>query len=393
MKDFIIKKIPLMSAVVLLVFLVGLSSLNKKEDQRHAKASAAIKTEEVRGVWVTYMDLDMSGTDRDYNSFKEKFKHIADTAKKDGFNTLIVHTRPFCDAIYKSKYFPFSHIISGEQGKDASYDALKFAVDYTHRIGLKIEAWVNPYRVRSDPSLTLSKNNPYIKDPSLGVKVGKEIILNPALPKVKELIKNGIRELAENYNIDGVQFDDYFYPPNVRESFDKEQYSRYRQKAKRPLSLKEWRKANVNTLVADCHAILHKNGKTFGISPQGNLDNNEGLYADVKSWCEYSGYVDYICPQLYFSLENPALKFGDALKSWLKLSFSKDVTLYVGLSGYKTGTDLDSGTWQSSDSILKTELKQLRAHGVRGFMLYSYADLEDKRAAKEVSNLIDGIKG
>ena len=126
----------------------------------------------------------------------------------------------------------------------------------------------------------------------------------------------------------------------------------------------------------------------FGISPQGNLENNAELFADVKSWCGQRGYIDYICPQIYFSLENPALGFEDALNDWLKLDFAKGVKLYVGLAGYKAGTDDDEGTWEYYDDTLFKEYKILKKNNnISGFMLYSYSSLIDEAAEKEIKNL------
>ncbi|MBR1731894.1 MAG: family 10 glycosylhydrolase, partial [Ruminococcus sp.] len=198
----------------------------------------------------------------------------------------------------------------------------------------------------------------------------------------------GIKEIVSKYDVDGVQFDDYFYPTD-KESFDKKQYQSYKKKLKtNALPLGEWRMANVNILISDCYSICHKYGKLFGISPQGNITNDYGMYADVKSWCSKYGYVDYVCPQLYYSLKNPALTFSDALNEWQSLDFDNSVSLYIGIAGYKTGTDSDSGTWENSSNILQKELKLIRKQKLNGFMFYSYADLVRKEAEKEVSNLI-----
>lgn len=396
MKNKIVNNIPIIISVCLLLVLVAISNIDREKQPEKKKASEAIQTvavskEEMRGVWVTYMDLDMSGTDYTYKSFKAKFNKIADTAKKDKFNTLVVQVRPFSDSLYKSEYYPCSHILSGKQGKNIEYDALKYMVEYSHKIGLKIHAWVNPYRVKHKDGVALSKDNPYVKDKSLGVKIKGNIYLNPSLKKVRTLIENGVREIIKKYDVDGVQFDDYFYPTD-KKSFDSKQYKSYKKKHKEnALPLDEWRMANVNVLVADCFGICHKYGKIFGISPQGNIENDYSMYADVKSWCSQYGYIDYICPQLYYSLNNPALSFKDALYMWENLDYNKDVKLYIGLAGYKAGTDADSGTWKNKNNILKKELKLIRKNNINGVIFYSYADLLSKKAEKEVKNLIDEL--
>ncbi|MGN1051002.1 MAG: family 10 glycosylhydrolase, partial [Acutalibacteraceae bacterium] len=150
-----------------------------------------------------------------------------------------------------------------------------------------------------------------------------------------------------------------------------------------------WRNNNVNKLIATTYEIIKNTNPNveFGISPQGNIDNNKNLYADVKSWCEISGYVDYICPQIYFSLDNPALNFEDCLASWQNLNFAENVKLYVGLAGYKAGTNKDKGTWLDNDDILKNEYEITKDKNIDGIMLYSFEALENKTAKKELLNL------
>ena len=134
--------------------------------------------------------------------------------------------------------------------------------------------------------------------------------------------------------------------------------------------------------------IDESNNIVFGISPQGNIDNNKKLYADVKSWCNCRGFVDYICPQIYFSTENPALTFEDALESWSTLDYDENVKLYVGLAGYKAGTDDDEGTWAESSSILADEYKILQTNEKsEGFMIYSYNSIISDESREEMQNL------
>ena len=391
-------KIPLIISILALIATVAFSSLKDKNitiEKKAVKTSSVKIEKEMRGVWVSFMELDMENTDRSYKSFKNKFRKIADNCKKKKFNTLIVQVRPYSDALYNSKYYPFSHIISGVQGKKAGYDPLKYMCAYTHKIGLSIHAWINPYRVRSSNELKLSKDNPYIKNKSLGVKVGKGIYYNPALPKVRKLIENGIKEIIYNYDVDGIQFDDYFYP-TTKESFDRKQYLQYKAEVgeKNAVSLKYWRMTNVNILIAECYSIIHNNNKriVFGISPQGNIENDYEMCADVYAWCSKSGYVDYICPQLYYSLNNPALKFSKALKNWTSIKFSDDVNLYIGIAGYKAGTDADNGTWKNSDNILKQQVELIRKNNLNGFMFYSYKNLNDKICSEEINNLTDYLE-
>lgn len=372
---------------------VDTATIDSAVDEQPKKAE-----KEMRGVWVSYIELDMQNeTDKSEASFREKFKNIAINSKNAGFNTLIVQVRPFCDALYKSAYFPYSHILSGEQGVSPDYDALKVMCEICSELDLDIHAWVNPYRISTDSTpQALSETNPYVIDNEIGEETENGIFLNPANKMARKLIIDGVTEIVKNYDVDGIQFDDYFYPTQDSE-FDDEEYAEYVDTvgAMNCMSVDNWRIANVNTLICDTYRAIHKisNDVDFGISPQGNIDNNAKIYADVKSWCICKGFVDYICPQLYYSLENPALTFENSLNSWASLDINKNVKLYVGLAGYKANTDSDEGTWLYSDNVLSKEYKiAIQNEKVSGIMLYSYSALEDENASAEISNLTNAIK-
>lgn len=405
------KIVPIIVSVIAMLSVVCISSFTREKPPKKqndinniaalsskATADTPESDEEMRGVWVSYMELSMENeSSKTQKAFEDKFTEIAEKSRESGFNTLIVQIRPFCDALYKSSYFPWSHILTGTQGKNPQYDALQIMCDICKENNLKIHAWINPYRVSSNETpKKLSDNNPYIKNSEIGIKTDNGIFLDPSNETAQQLISDGVKEIAENYDVDGIQFDDYFYPTK-NESFDKKQYEAYIEKygKENSMSLDNWRMQNVNTLICKVYRTIKSvdSSVEFGISPQGNIGNNDGLYADVKSWCTCKGFVDYICPQIYFSLENPALTFEDCLDSWTSLDFDENVKLYVGLGGYKAGNgEYDEETWLLSDSILADEYDILRNNkSVRGFMLYSYSCLEDDTAKKEINNLINAL--
>ena len=405
------KIVPIIVSVIAMLTVICISSFTREKPPKKqndidniatlsskATADTPESDEEMRGVWVSYMELSMENeSSKTQKAFEDKFTEIAQKCRESGFNTLIVQVRPFCDALYKSSYFPWSHILTGTQGENPQYDALQIMCDICKENNLKIHAWINPYRVSSNETpKKLSDNNPYIKNSEIGIKTDNGIFLDPSNETAQQLISDGVKEIAENYDVDGIQFDDYFYPTED-ESFDKKQYEAYIEKygKKNSMSLDNWRMQNVNTLICKVYRTIKSvdSSVEFGISPQGNIGNNDGLYADVKSWCTCKGFADYICPQIYFSLENPALTFEDCLDSWTSLDFDENVKLYVGLGGYKAGNgEYDEETWLLSDSILADEYDILHNNkSVRGFMLYSYNCLEDNTAEKEVNNLINAL--
>lgn len=405
------KIVPIIVSVIAMLSVICISSFTREKPPKKqndidniaalsskATADTPESDEEMRGVWVSYMELSMENeSSKTQKVFEDKFTEIAQKCRESGFNTLIVQVRPFCDALYKSSYFPWSHILTGTQGENPQYDALQIMCDICKENNLKIHAWINPYRVSSNETpKKLSDNNPYIKNSEIGIKTDNGIFLDPSNETAQQLISDGVKEIAENYDVDGIQFDDYFYPTED-ESFDKKQYEAYIEKygKENSMSLDNWRMQNVNTLICKVYRTIKSvdSSVEFGISPQGNIGNNDGLYADVKSWCTCKGFADYICPQIYFSLENPALTFEDCLNSWTSLDFDENVRLYVGLGGYKAGNgEYDEETWLLSDSILADEYDILRNNkSVRGFMLYSYNSLEDDTAKKEINNLINAL--
>lgn len=405
------KIVPIIVSVIAMLSVICISSFTREKPPKKqndinniaalsskATADTPESDEEMRGVWVSYMELSMENeSSKTQKVFEDKFTEIAQKCRESGFNTLIVQVRPFCDALYKSSYFPWSHILTGTQGENPQYDALQIMCDICKENNLKIHAWINPYRVSSNETpKKLSDNNPYIKNSEICIKTDNGIFLDPSNETAQQLICDGVKEIAENYDVDGIQFDDYFYPTED-ESFDKKQYEAYIEKygKENSMSLDNWRMQNVNTLICKVYRTIKSvdSSVEFGISPQGNIGNNDGLYADVKSWCTCKGFADYICPQIYFSLENPALTFEDCLNSWTSLDFDENVKLYVGLGGYKAGNgEYDEETWLLSDSILADEYDILRNNkSVRGFMLYSYSCLEDDTAKKEINNLINAL--
>lgn len=405
------KIVPIIVSVIAMLSVICISSFTREKPPKKqndinniaalsskATADTPESDEEIRGVWVSYMELSMENeSSKTQKAFEDKFTEIAQKCRESGFNTLIVQVRPFCDALYKSSYFPWSHILTGTQGENPQYDALQIMCDICKENNLKIHAWINPYRVSSNETpKKLSDNNPYIKNSEIGIKTDNGIFLDPSNETAQQLICDGVKEITENYDVDGIQFDDYFYPTED-ESFDKKQYEAYIEKygKENSMSLDNWRMQNVNTLICKVYRTIKSvdSSVEFGISPQGNIGNNDGLYADVKSWCTCKGFADYICPQIYFSLENPALTFEDCLDSWTSLDFDENVKLYVGLGGYKAGNgEYDEETWLLSDSILADEYDILRNNkSVRGFMLYSYSCLEDDTAKKEINNLINAL--
>ncbi len=380
-------------SIILVLVSIAVASKGDTVQTSNIISTTNEALQDMKGVWVSYITLDMQNTDMSEDSFVKKIKSIVKKSKDNGFNTIIFQVRPFCDALYKSQYFPYSHILTGEQGKKTKYDPLEIMCKVCHDNNVKIHAWINPYRVKTEstPS-TLSEDNPYKIDESIGFTLNDSIYLDPSNKQAQRLIINGVKEIVRNYDVDGIQFDDYFYPENCDE-IDESTYNKYKESSENPLSKEKWRIENVNNLIKAVYKTVHKNSDNvvFGISPQGNLNNNYSISADVKSWCKEKGYIDYICPQIYFSLDNPTLSFEESLNEWLKINKHNNLSVYIGIAGYKGGTEEDEGTWLDNNDILKTQIEICEEKNLDGIMLYSYESFFDKVNEEEISNVVQHL--
>ncbi|MDQ5984169.1 MAG: hypothetical protein RUMPE_01207 [Eubacteriales bacterium SKADARSKE-1] len=383
--------------------LNNMSKSVSAETLQNNNLNANIKNE-MRAIWVPYMDLDMKGTDYSQTSFQKKFDCIVNESKSFNMNTLIVHVRPFGDALYPSKISPWSHIISGTQGNDPGYDPLKYMVEKTHQAGMKIQAWINPLRVQlaNQPEI-ISNDSPFSKwkrsdnlnTSDIVVDLGAEKYYNPGYPEIRKLIIDGVKEVVSNYDVDGIHFDDYFYPKN-NETFDTACYNEYCSKIKQGQALDhlKWRTANISSLIAGVYSAIKsiKPNIEFGISPECNISNDLEVGADVYSWMKSPGYLDYICPQTYVNFENPNLPFSKSVDEWKSLIKGDNIKLYYGIGVYKAGSDLDEGTWKKSNNILMHQVEYARSVGCDGFMLFSYGDLKKPQSKEEVINVMKLFK-
>ncbi|OJU15419.1 MAG: hypothetical protein BGN88_07910 [Clostridiales bacterium 43-6] len=368
---------------------------------------------ELRAMWIPYYELNFN--DKSEAFFKTQINTMFENTKNDGYNAVFVHIRAYSDAFYPSKYFPWAKQLSGTQGKDPGFNPMQIMIAAAHSKGLLFYAWLNPFRVSTSSIdyTTLAETNPARvfatdKDKSNDdwtLISGNGIYYNPAVPEIQKLIINGVREIVNGYDVDGIYFDDYFYP-TTDESFDKAAYQRYlATKPSNPLSLGDWRRTQINAFVSGTYRAI-KTAKPyvhFGISPQANMDTNYNkLYADVKHWVENNGYVDSIMPQLYFGFEynkiiaNQSFNFNDLLTYWSKLKNNKNVKLYIALGIYKSGqTDNGSDEWINKTDIIQRQVALCRTvDNYSGFSMYSYSYFisTNKTNAEERNHLLTIMK-
>lgn len=350
------------------------------------KEEVAIKVEEnteKRGLFFSYIELENYIKN---NNIAESKKNIDETLRnmeKMKFNLIVLQVRSFSDAIYESKIFPWSKTISNEEGVK-SYDVLDYFLKQAHKKKIEVYAWINPYRVRTNEDVeSISEKNPaykYLNTDTL--YIGGGIYYNPSKQEVEDLVAKGVEELVNNYQVDGVLFDDYFYPNNEIDQKDYEDYiAKYGEISKEKYNL-----LIVNRMIERVHTICQKKKIPFGVSPDANNENNYSKnFADVKTWLSSDKYVDFIMPQIYYGFTNETKPFKEVLNEWNDLITNKRIKLIVALAFYKVGVYdayAKSGAleWQNNNDIIMKEILLSRnVSQYEGFCLFRYGYLFDKK--------------
>ncbi len=385
-----------MKKILMLLFVVFiLISLLKLEDvlTNKEKEGGALMKEEIRGVYVSYIELSKYLDGKNEEEGKQIISSMIEKMKNDKFNWIFLHVRAFSDSLYPSDIYPTHYLVYGNEEEELSFDILQHFISTAHEKGMQVHAWINPFRVRnSGATENISVKNPafsYLGTSHVKLIPGKGIYYNPASEEVQQLILSGIDEILTRYSVDGIHFDDYFYPDDT---IDLENYEAY-QKSGGNLSLKEYRLQVVNEFIKKVYTLVKsKNPKVlFGIAPEGNMENNyEKNYADVLTWMQEEGYVDYIMPQLYYGFQNSAKPYAIVLNEWSEKVTNDKVFLLPALAFYKTGevdtyAGLGSTEWQEFENVIANQIRFLRQlPNVSGFSLFRYGSLyEDKGTVRE----------
>ncbi len=265
---------------------------------------------------------------------KAEILRILNFARDLNLNALVWQVRPMADAFYRSPYEPWSHYLSGASGRDPGYDPLEFVVQEAHARNIEIHAWFNPYRAGVSAKTDYSATHISRTNPDLVRRYGKSLWMDPGDKRVRERTVRVVRDVVKRYGIDGVHLDDYFYPYAERDAAgkiipfpDQNTYGKYVQDGGR-LSLGDWRRDNVNTLVRELSVAIksEKSWVLFGVSPFGiwrpgnprgiqGMDPYLEIYADARLWW-HEGWVDYLAPQLYWKIAPPAQSYPALLNWW-----------------------------------------------------------------------------
>lgn len=359
-------------AVMITVCIFGITSiLGIVPFHRAEEARALSGGQEVRAVWLSYVDFSSLGmkTNRE-STFRAKASAFLNKAKSNQLNTVYFHVRAFDDAAWKSPTFKAmssltSKASSKKKAKDTySFDPLKIMVELAHSKGMELHAWMNPYRISMD------------------------YYLDPAYESSTKRIETAVREVMA-YDVDGIHFDDYFY--HAKKGYKNRDNDKILKVSQDPSASKK--RSNVNQMVKSVYRTVKSSGSgaVFGISPQGNIENCRSAGADVDKWLSSSGYIDYIIPQIYWTNQwgsrGKTTMYTDRLKAWKNLN-KNGTDMYIGLASYRTGIQYsDDPGWKKKSTNLADQLNLLRSYGCGGYSLFSAKDLYRSGAKTELSNL------
>ncbi len=354
----------------------------------------ALQYENMKAMWLSQFDLTAiyrSGSgQRDREDFTARMEKVLDNVADQGYNTVFLQVRPNADSMYPSEYYPMSSYVVGKTGGSAAYDPVEIIVELAHRRGLSIHAWINPMRGMTEAELKqVGQQFPmrqWYEDPALRgsyiVLLKDRWYLNPAYPAVRALITDGARELLERYDFDGLHMDDYFYP-TTDASFDQAAYQSMGGKQ----SLADFRREQLSLLVSGLYSMTKQSGsgRIFGISPAGNVDTvYNSQYADVYRWCAEPGYLDYICPQVYFGLEHSNFGFTKVCRQFQDMIKLDSVDLIVGMTFGKALSREDAwagsgkNEWKDNRDVLArclmTTADLAKCRGISVFCYQYYFD-------------------
>jgi uncharacterized lipoprotein YddW (UPF0748 family) len=351
---------------------------------------------QLRGMWLTTVsNRDWpSRPGLDEQTVKTEYRGWLDVAQRNNHNAIFVHVRPSGDAFWPSQFAPWSHWLTGRtDGQGPGWDPMAFMVAETHARNMEFHAWFNPYKAGQVGTVdALAPNHPIRRHPEWAITypaagTAARVYFNPGIPEARRFVEDSILEVAAKYDVDGIHFDDFFYPyPSGGESFpDDAAFARYGAGAGRD----DWRRKNVNDFVQQMHSRIKeiKPWVKFGISPFGiwrnkatdplgsatrGLQSFDAIYADTRLWVQ-KGWLDYIVPQLYWHIGFDIANYGVLLPWWSDLIKGTNVQLYIGQADYRIG---QAGAW-SDPAELERQLALNRQHPVSGSIHFSARQVRD----------------
>jgi uncharacterized lipoprotein YddW (UPF0748 family) len=345
---------------------------------------------EFRGVWVaTVANIDWpSKPGLSADQQKQELIGLLEQHKANGMNAIILQVRPAADAFYSKSREPWSQWLMGQQGisPGPGYDPLEFAIKEAHLRGMELHAWFNPYRATMSANAVVSPEHMTRKRPDLFFVYGGKKQFDPGIPEVREYIVQVILDVVKGYDVDGIHFDDYFYPYKIagQSINDAATFNKY---GNGFTNIADWRRNNVDLLIKQLDDSIHHYKKyvKFGVSPFGiwknrsedslgsatnGLSNYSELYADSRKWVQ-EGWVDYINPQVYFSFSRTAAPFGVLADWWTNNSFGRHV--YIGHGAYliHNGNTRKEAAWAFPNQIPNQIRRVRESNRIQGSVFFS----------------------
>lgn len=323
---------------------------------------------EFRGVWVaTVSNINYpSGQGLSVEAQRQELVDLLDVMVAHNLNAIVFQVRPEGDAVYASDIEPWSRFLMGSQGTDPGFDPLQWLIEQAHPRGIEVHAWVNPYRAKVSLSSSLAAGHIALEQPGYAYEYGNFLWMDPGGEPVQERTIDVILDVVDRYDVDGIHFDDYFYPyPNGEEFPDGATYDGY-QDGGGMLALDDWRRDNVNQLVEVLYESIvgTRDHVRFGISPFGiyrpgmppgitGLDQYAEIFADPLVWMD-EGWVDYLAPQLYWPTTQTAQAYEPLLEWWSSMT-SEGRYIFAGNFLSQIGT---SSAWTTEELVTQVELSR-----------------------------------
>ncbi|MEV0269656.1 family 10 glycosylhydrolase [Hamadaea sp. NPDC050747] len=339
---------------------------------------------ELRGMWLTTVrNIDWpSRPGLPEATVKAEYQQWLDLAVKMNHNAIFVHVRPSGDAFWPSEYAPFSYWLTGDKtGRNPGWDPLDYAVTEAHKRGLEFHAWFNPYKASQDPVVPAGYPHPEWTVTYPLKAEERHAYFDPGIPAARQWVEDSILESVRKYDLDGVHFDDFFYPyPKTGQEFpDQASYAQFGGGKNK----NDWRRDNVNLLVRETYERIKqiKPWVRFGISPFGiwrnddsdrrgsatqGLESYAAIYADTRTWVK-EGWLDYIVPQLYWHIGFKIADYAVLLRWWTELVKGTDVQLYIGQADYRIN---NAGVWKDP-AELDRQIALNQKSGVLGSIHFS----------------------
>jgi uncharacterized lipoprotein YddW (UPF0748 family) len=335
---------------------------------------------EFRGAWIaTYTNIDWPNRTQTPSQQRAALITILDHHKATGLTALFIQMRSQCDAMYASGIEPWSADLTGTQGKipDPFWDPMQFAIEECHKRGIEFHAWLNPYRAagNSNNIPSFAANHVTKTHPEWLLSQGTLRILDPGIPEVRNYVTRVITDIVHRYDVDGIHFDDYFYPPSAGAGVTPFNDDSSFAADSRGFTVRaDWRRDNVNLLIERVYNSIKtiKPWVKFGVSPSGiyrnstnpaigsatsGLEHYTTLYADTRKWIQM-GWLDYLCPQVYWYIGQPGANYGVVVPWWNNNSFGRHI--YIGLAGYKVNDPAQGANW-ANPSMIPNEVRMNRS--------------------------------